>query len=604
LGVPMANTRSSFVPEKSRGKLIQLIVTTAIAISLGVFEEVADPFGLDTASDRLSANIFNSITSPLYGKQSSIEIDGKSYDSRFGQSNIIVLLIDDSYLESTETRWPLDPRRYQRILRKLVDAGASAIFVDIYFTQNTPDRRQSLARLYRESSCLTEASACSTVQDGWSCSAEGKGAPPCSDPAPDAGTAIFFAGSWENPDVMVGGTENPDVMAGGTRPPAVALAQMRSKANYYNLRETAGNDTEYPTAGWALFEAWCRRDDRCEASRLDEFPRDPMYLHWGYAPNRMMTEISDFGAAVECVPQAVNPVGRLWQSIRIFLWNMIRGRLTAQIAPCPYTSQIKLQLFNNLTQDELQQLFGNKVVLLGASLKNFIEYQWSPVHDYIPGVFWHAMAVDNLMEFSDDYMKMAPDSVEKSLESVAIVVIFILQALLSWAIQKREETENLGEMSRVKLDLAHGLLIICLISASVLWMTGFNRWSPANWIGLAMLMFLIDAKPITAVPRFCWMILPTLRAKQRPFRYMSNLVLATLFIGIMLFIAYCIFIVPHALILSRDFNDTIISIIFMIAYLVIISICSWIIFRRKRTRQLELFSCMGSLSLFFRRRQI
>lgn len=61
-----------------------IFITTIIAILLGVFEEMADPFGLDTHTDLISANTYNSTTSPLYGQRTSVKIDGQSYSSHRG----------------------------------------------------------------------------------------------------------------------------------------------------------------------------------------------------------------------------------------------------------------------------------------------------------------------------------------------------------------------------------------------------------------------------------------------------------------------------------------------------------------------------------------
>jgi len=559
----MASTKSVTDRAETRNQLIKLLLTTVLAILLGVFEELADPFGLDTESDRLSANIYNSITSPLYGGRTQLKLEGQSYSSRYGQSNIVVLLIDDAYMESVGRSWPLEPRRYQRILRKLSDAGASTVFVDIFFAQNSTQRQQDVARLYKGSACLVAASMCAAVDEDWSCSDYGS-KQPCANPMPDSGTEIFFAGT----------KQTPVPWAGDTAPPASAMAQMLSAQNIYNLRETDVNGVAVDTAGWALYQSWCKRSADCDASRFSEFSLEPMYLHWGYAPNKMMTDIADFGAGV-CIPQSEWLIGRLWQSITVFAWNFIRGFHDRRIAPCPYTSQIKLQLFNNLSAEELRQLFNNKVVLLGASLENYPDYQWSPVHDFIPGVFWHAMAIDNLMEFGGGYMKDTQSEGGSYLEPVGIAIIFILQAILTWRIQRREGLESLSEMEKIHLDLLHGLLTICVISAVVLWITGLNRWSPANWIGFAMLMFLIDFKPVTAVPKYCWRILPTARMTRRPFIFASNLALAIVLTGIMLIGAFCIFILPHALLLGRSFNDGAISYTFMAIYFAIILLCGW-----------------------------
>ena len=95
----MASSGDPAGTKTSGGNLLQIVLATTLAIFLGVFEEVADPFGLDTESDRLSANIYTTITSPLYGASTQVEItvvgeDGKpetkQYYSRKGQSSTYV----------------------------------------------------------------------------------------------------------------------------------------------------------------------------------------------------------------------------------------------------------------------------------------------------------------------------------------------------------------------------------------------------------------------------------------------------------------------------------------------------------------------------------
>lgn len=566
----MGNGRDASRRDESSAKLIRLIGTTALAIVLGVFEEVADPFGLDTQSDRLSANIYNTITAPLYGAGTEVFIDDKPYASRLGQSNVVVLLIDDTYLESTNQRWPLEPRRYQRILRKLADAGASAIFVDIYFAQNTIERQEKIASLYTSADCLVQRSACDVANEDWRCGEPDTG-PACASLSAAGGTEIFFASTLNDPAPA----------ANGVSPPGVALAQMLSDENIYNLRQSAIDGAEYDTAGWALYKSWCRRNpDACDPAIREAASGPPMYLHWGYAPSRVMTDIPDFRGQV-CIAQAASLLGRLWQSVKVFGWNFIRGFHDARIAPCPFHTQVKLQLFNNLSAQDLRQLFAGRVVILGASLKNYPDYQWSPVHDYLPGAFWHAMAVDNLIEFSGDYMKESASAATDYLEPVGLTLIFVLQAWLTWIIQRRDERESLGDRAKLELDLLHGLFTICVISAAVLWITGFMRWSPANWIGFAMLMFLIDFKPVTAVPQYCWLILPPVRMTHHLFRLGSRFVRATLMVAAMLLGAYALLLLPHALILGAWVDATVTSAAFMTFYLGIMSFCFWKIVRGK-----------------------
>jgi len=351
------------------------------------------------------------------------------------------------------------------------------------------------------------------------------------------------------------------------------LASMLVDNNIYKLRDTAIDGNDYDTAAWALYQAWCKQADECGADTLASFSLQPMYLHWGYAPNRMLTEIPEFGAQV-CRPQATSLWGRFWNSLRILGWNLVRGFQDARIAPCPYHTQIKVPLFNSLTQNEMQQLVGGKVVLLGASLANFPDYYRSPMHDFIPGVFWHAMGVDNLMEFGERYRKDPQDFASDNFEVIGIVVILSMHAFITYLIQvpgRGTGTRKLAEGDKLRLDLLHGLITISVIAATVLLFTGVRSWSPANWIGFAMLMLLIDFQPVTSLGQVCWRIYPIARLSKRSFSYWIYTALAAVTLLLAIVPAFLLFIVPHALLLGHYMDDVTGSYSWLAFYAVIIA---------------------------------
>jgi hypothetical protein len=515
------------------------------------------------------------VPSPFYGAPAEVTLDGEQYASRFGQSQIVVLLIDGAYLDSTGREWPLRTRDYRRMLQRLTDADAAAVFVDIFFRQDNEQRRERIARLFEQAACMQAASACSSVDPDWRC---GDAEPACPTPADAAGTAIVFAGTLQDPV--------PTAL--GTRPPGTALAAMLTSSDLYKLEQTAIDGETYDTAGWALYKAWCRRNETCDAAALAAFPRSPMYLHWGYAPDRALTDIAAFGGQV-CRKQATTLGGRLVHSLQIFGWNLVRGFSDDRIAPCPYHTQVKMPLFDGLSDAELRELVAGKVVLIGASLKNYPDYQWSPVHDFIPGVFWHAMALDNLMEFGPRYRKDPEEFLSDNFEVFGIVLILGLHGIVTWLIQRRRSLQpqpgdtgadrERREAESIKLDLVHGLLTICVIAGTVLLFTGVRNWSPANWIGFAMLMLLIDFKPITSLGRFCWRIYPTARLSNRSFSYWMFKALSWVTVAIAIVPAFLLFVMPHALLLGRYVDDTIGSYVFLALYGLIILGCLFVILR-------------------------
>ena len=144
---------------------------------------------------------------------------------------------------------------------------------------------------------------------------------------------------------------------------------------------------------------------------------------------------------------------------------------------------------------------------------------------------------------------------------------------MTWRIYRRDQLERLDDLDRLKLDLTHGLFTIFVISATVLWVTGLLRWSPANWIGFAMLMFLIDFKPVAAVPRYCWEIFPPMRMTNRVFRVATRFLRALLLFFVILGLGYLILVLPHAFILAQVAYITQISAGILILYTFVITFC-------------------------------
>jgi hypothetical protein len=521
-----------------------LLLTTGIAIVLGVFQEMADPFGLDSYTDRISSDIYATITAPLYGQKTQLQLDGVDYASRAGQAEIIVLLIDDAYLESSGQHWPIAPKKYKRILRKLAGAGTGAVFVDIYFNQNSPDKQAAVADLFNYAARLEQRST----------------------------TTMVFAGRLQDPW--------PEAM--GVPAPHAALAQMFSEPNFYALQQTTTDGQIHDTAAWRLYQIWCRQHSaRCDQAALTDFPDDDMYLHWGYTPNRMMTEVSDFQAQ-QCIPQSEHLIDSLLRSARIMAWNLVKGFNDQRIAPCPYHTQLKLPLFNDLSAAELKQLLAGKTVILGTELSLYPDYQLSPLHGYLPGAFWHATALDNLIEFSSNYIKSPEGTASDYSDPVALALMFILQATISYGVQRRAERAALDDHSldKLRLDLFQGLFTLCLISASVLLVTGYMRWGPANWLGLAALLFMIDIDPIKALPRYCWALRPIRGITWKPLALVFNALRTTVVLTLLLLIGYLLFVLPHALLLAGDHDHRLICAGFILLYTLIGLICLYRLFWR------------------------
>lgn len=74
---------------------------------------------------------------------------------------------------------------------------------------------------------------------------------------------------------------------------------------------------------------------------------------------------------------------------------------------CPYTRALTLSELRAPDADgsRLADMLTGRYVMIGAALSGFNDTVLSPVHDSIPGVFMHAMALDNLLTYQNDYKR-------------------------------------------------------------------------------------------------------------------------------------------------------------------------------------------------------
>ncbi|WP_250515474.1 CHASE2 domain-containing protein [Caballeronia sp. INDeC2] len=72
---------------------------------------------------------------------------------------------------------------------------------------------------------------------------------------------------------------------------------------------------------------------------------------------------------------------------------------------CVFHRTIHANQLSNMTPGEYREAFDNKVVMIGTSLRYSNDIVVSPLHDRIPGVFLHAMALDNLLTSNGHYQE-------------------------------------------------------------------------------------------------------------------------------------------------------------------------------------------------------
>ncbi|MEW7847820.1 CHASE2 domain-containing protein [Massilia aurea] len=156
----------------------------------------------------------------------------------------------------------------------------------------------------------------------------------------------------------------------------------------------------------------------------------PMALVWGAdaAPGAPLAE-RDRG----CVPG------------RSLVRNLTPGLfLQFEDAPpplCPYHRTLSMEQVGALPEAELAAALAGRFVLVGANIPGHNDFARSPVHGLVPGVHYHAMALDNLLSYGERYKlnhEWNAEGIAALVWSGLLTVLAVLAVhwLWSWALAR------------------------------------------------------------------------------------------------------------------------------------------------------------------------
>jgi CHASE2 domain len=326
-----------------------------------------------------------------------------SYPER-ARGQISVVMYDRQFLEGQGSAWPISYQEHADWIGRLVElpgAKPRALMIDITFGQERNDPtiaalKAKLCEIGRVHRVPVYLAALPDPLDGSlrvrSGLAQGPGEDACFtlvgvDYVPDPLDGLAW--SYQLNRFFDGAGWSP-----GQPPPGSAAPQ-------------------HPSAALAMAQD-------AMGVKLDNRP-EPMALMWGFkseaqADRPNLTRGCDRGE-----PDLQRWVPRLIRQ----MWER------DDKAPlCPYHRSISFAQVAELDEAALSQFVGDKFVFIGARVPGYNDHANSPVHGLIPGVFLHAMALDNFLSYGADYKISAewtlpphPDLVLPGLVSVAIVFL-------------------------------------------------------------------------------------------------------------------------------------------------------------------------------------
>lgn len=432
----------------------------------------ADPFGADDAMERYSAEIFQRWAARSYERSSS--------------DAIRVVLLTDRYYQDRSGSWPLPFRVHADLLSAIFYAGPAAVFVDFGFLdqRNDPsvDHLADVIAMYAE-----------------------------------AGVPLYFVSGRPGPGRRHGIVDElamANLVSGafwpgryelfdcrrGLRSGALALAEeLLAKAGAMDLpRHLSAGACPAPDA---IDEgaSWPYRPPACPGNLQGGDPRLCMDLSWsdweGDALGNGAQRCKDLPSGLRLVLDPfVDFLGRL---------GLPFGEPVGGQTCGPHRSVTATDLALAESQgrfDEISEFFKGRAVLYGGSIEMSDDLFQPPTHHPLPGVYYHAMALDNLLSLGpSDYKVQQPHIGGRDVGVLVDALTFVLLTTVTGFFARAASEAGAawtgvgeGYWRRLRCFLLYSLLwligggltilliVALLVAAEYLWLD----WAAANFVEL------------------------------------------------------------------------------------------------------------------------
>ncbi|KTC19384.1 nucleotide cyclase [Pseudomonas marginalis ICMP 9505] len=419
---------------------------------------ILDPFGLASSSDKASAQWLNRMFAGHY--------------SNAGQREVAVVLIDDAYLMRNTTSWPMPYGEQSKLFKRLLAYKPKAVFVDLLYSHD-----HSFGDPARGSQLLANVFERYQRQ----------------------GIALWLA----NTGVARGEAGQANTLAPFfevSRPGLVAWDGVDDK--YPLAVQTPIGLMETPAL--ALYREFCKTQ-KCASPPVDAktaAQQQPIAVQWGL---NLAPEQSRIAKVRHCAPARHFVLDAVAQFFQAVFWKLDDSAL----ARCPYTltlSASDLEVSDPQDQALLAELLRDRLVLVGANITSTGDLVESPVHGQLPGIYLHAMALDNLINVGMDYdhepadFPRLPFNWLDLLELGLLALIAVLKALHArqiaghgaWSRWRKWETAFFSSPIWSWLLVMAALIVLSLL-------LGLNHITPVNVLGIILLSLVLFNEQIEAI---------------------------------------------------------------------------------------------------------
>lgn len=313
------------------------------------------------------------------------------------------------------------------------------------------------------------------------------------------------------------------------------------------IRVVLDDNINYPTttdeklsAAFVLYEIYCRKekekstekpndndDANCKEGIHNEFPDStPLNLTWGYGrlpkdekvattDEKNRTHGNDPEKALKGPIEFLDPCPmKFSERIHVFI-GFITGELLAGISKplkrgCHYHQAIYARDIINgpdyrngapLTRDDmdsfdlarskgLSRYLKNRIILVGADIPSLADSFDTPIYEKQPGVFLHAMALDNLITNPNRVSKQP----HKGIGGADVADLFALIVTMAAQVLILMFHDRLRHLPGKQAELLLIYLVVVIASGAIIFIGGYNlmHWPATNVLdSLFILLFSI-----------------------------------------------------------------------------------------------------------------
>jgi len=149
------------------------------------------------------------------------------------------------------------------------------------------------------------------------------------------------------------------------------------------------------------------------------------------------------------------------------------------------TDPLKIAHCKNIKLSQVaMEALNDKHIIIGADITGLDDHHATPVDGNTPGVYFHAMALDNLLKLGNDYYKPAEEyfgitDIGTVIELVAIALNLMLFVYAKSRITKLKKPHRI-----IKKSMKFLLISLLIILSSCFVVTYIFKYAPSNILGL------------------------------------------------------------------------------------------------------------------------